>query len=538
MLFQKSADAVGAIAFDGTLYHKEVLRQSLEAQGRFCGTSDGALVLESYLLWGADCLSRLEGVFSFAIWQEGRLFLARDPLGLKPLFYCLHRDGLLFGSEQKMILAYPSMQAAVDEAGAAELLLMGPGRTPGSGVFRGIRELLPGQYGVYEGGRLKLKRYWNLQDREHREDLCETADQVRFLVTRSIRQQMQGKVAACLSGGLDSSIICAVCAGELREQGEKLTTFSVDYRDQERYFRADAFQPNEDRYYIGLMEKALDTRHRTVTLGPEELAEGLQSAMLARDLPGMGDVDVSLLLLCRAIRREAPAALSGEGADEIFGGYPWYQDREDGFPWARNQPRRLALLHPAFRRKRLEDYAAERWREAVRGCDVLPEQAEAEKRIKIMMQLNLFWFMQTLSERNDRMSTRAGLEMRTPLCTPAIAEYLYAVPWAMKQDQGREKGLLRRAFQGCLPEPVLWRKKSPYPKTFDPRFSQQMEQRLRCLLKQRDAPLFALVDRRALLEEGEMDTPWYGQLMRRPQTIAWLLQLEGWLEEYHVDVIS
>ena len=527
------------LLFDGSLYNGEQLRRELRQLGRFPETEEET-VLQCFLAWGPDCLLRLEGAFALAVQREGQLFLARDPLGLRPLFYSLHRGGLVFGSEMKTVLAYPTVEARIGEEGVAELLLMGPGRTPGCGVFADIRGLKPGQWAVYREGRLTVRRYWRLQDRVHTQTLEETAEQVRALVTASIRQQMTETAGACLSGGLDSSLICAVCAEALHSRGSVLSTFSVDYSNQARYFRPNAFQPNEDRYYIGLMQQALHSRHRTVILTPEQLAGQLEEAMLARDLPGMGDVDASLLLLCRQIRREVPVALSGEGADEIFGGYPWYRDRQAGFPWARNTAQRLALLSGQFRRDRLEDYVQQRWRQAMEDCDVLPEQPEEEKAVKRMMNLNLFWFMQTLAERNDRMSARAGLEMRVPLCTPEIAQYLYAVPWAMKQEHGREKGLLRRAVRDLLPGEVLWRKKSPYPKTFDPRFGQLMLEEMQKLLERKDAALFEIADRQALaaLVREETETPWYGQLMRRPQTIAYFLQMQAWMEAYRVDVIS
>ena len=526
------------LVLDGTVYNLEELRQALRKRGRPCGVTMRETVLQSYLAWGENCLEKLEGCFALAIREENRLLLARDPLGLKPLFYSQTGEGLLFGSQQSMILAHPARKAELDQEGAAELLLMGPGRTPGCGVFRGIRELLPGQLAVYEGGRLRLSRYWQLRDRVHTQSLEETAEQVRAMVTASIRQQMGAGAGACLSGGLDSSIICAVGARQLGETGQRLSTFSVDYTNQQQYFRPNAFQPSEDRHYIGLMQQALNSCHTTVTLTPELLAAGLEEAMLARGLPGRGDVDVSLLLLCREIRKTVPVVLSGEGADEIFGGYPWYQDSRAGFPWARNQQQRLELLAGACRAETLRDYVHERWKAAVEECDLLPEQQDREK--KQMMQLNLYWFMQTLAERNDRMSARAGLQMRVPLCTPAIAQYLYAVPWTMKQDRGREKGLLRRAFQGQLPEAVLWRKKSPYPKISDPGFERLMERQLSDLLQQKNAPLFALVDRQALTAyfEGEAPRPWYGQLMRRPQTMAYFLQLDQWLRAWNVDIIS
>lgn len=532
-----------AVLLDGCFYDTAALRKELQQAGhRFETEGDPEILLHSFLEWDTDCLDHLNGVFAGTIWdlRRKRLLLFRDPLGMRPLFYTLHRNGLIFSSEMKTILSYPTMKAELDEQGAAEVLLLGPGRTPGCGVFRGIQELKPGEFAVYEQGRLRVTQYWKLQDRVHTQSLEETAEQVRSLVLTSIRQQseMEGTFGTCLSGGLDSSLISAVCAGAM-ESGH-LQTFSVDYLHQEQFFQPNSFQPDEDRYYIEQMRQALQTDHHTVCLTPEQLAGALDEAMEARDLPGMGDIDASLLLFCREIRKAVPVALSGEGADEIFGGYPWYGKQWKGFPWACNTDCRLELLAPDFRKERLADYAQQRWQQAVSACDILPEQPEEERRIKQMMQLNLYWFLQTLAERNDRMSARAGLEMRVPLCTPQLAQYLYEIPWAMKNLRGREKGLLRYAAGDLLPESVLWRKKSPYPKTFDPRFGQMMEEKIHAVLEEKDNPLFCIVDRTALKEYlyQESSQPWYGQLMRRPQTMAFLLQAEAWLRRYQVNVIS
>lgn len=151
--------------------------------------------------------------------------------------------------------------------------------------------------------------------------------------------------------------------------------------------------------------------------------------------------------------------------------------------------------------------------------------------MKEMVNLNYRWFMQTLLDRKDRMSMYQSLEVRVPFCDYRIAEYLYGVPWAFKDYHGEEKGLLRRAMEGWLPEKILHRKKSPYPKTWHPRYRDLMAERLEALLAEKNAPLFDLVDRKAAedLLHGENTWPWYGQLMGVPQTMAFLLQTDFWL---------
>ena len=539
-------DECFTVVYNGELYNTEDLRRDLTALGhQFAGHSDTEVLLHAYAQWGEACLDRFNGIFAFAVWEQRnrRLFLARDRMGVKPLFYKRHGGGLLFASEMKTILAYPTVRAQLDEQGAAELLLLGPGRTPGCGVFKDIFELEPGCGALFEDSRLQLKRYWFLRDREHRESFGETVEQVRFLVTDAIKRQMISDVpiGTFLSGGLDSSLITAVCAGELAKRGEKLTTFSVDYADNDKYFTPNKFQPNSDGHYIRLMESALDADHHWCVLTPEELVAELENATIARDLPGMADVDFSLLAFCRHIKEKVTVALSGECADEIFGGYPWYRDpagrERDGFPWAQNTALRAALLTPKLTVG--EDYVRQRYLDTCRESDILPGTPAEERRIKEMVNLNQRWFMQTLLDRKDRMSMYSGLEVRVPFCDHRIAEYLYGVPWAYKEHGGKEKGLLRYAMADFLPEEVLWRKKSPYPKTFDPKYLALIRSRMEALLAQPDAPLFYLVSRDGVrsLMETEQPWPWYGQLMRLPQTLAYFLQLDFWLRHNRVELL-
>ena len=537
------------IVYNGELYNTDELRRELIQCGHaFSGHSDTEVVLHAYIQWGKGCLERFNGIFAFAVWEEKakRLFIARDRMGVKPFFFKRHEGGLLFASELKTILAYPTVRAELDEQGAAEILLLGPGRTPGCGVLRGIEELEPGCCGYYVNHQLKIQRYWKLKDREHRESFEETAETVRSLVLDAIHRQMVSDVpiGAFLSGGLDSSLICAVCADQLKGQGRKLPTFSVDYVDNDRYFVPSKFQPNSDGHYINIMRAALNSNHHWCVLSPQDLMDALEDAVMARDLPGMADVDISLLAFCRKIKEQVTVALSGECADEIFGGYPWYRDAEvrdqEGFPWSQNIRQRQNMLAQSLQGKLdAKDYVYQRYKKTCDESDILPGTSAQEVRMKQMVNLNQQWFMQTLLDRKDRMSMYSGLEVRVPFCDHRIAEYLYGVPWEFKDYQGKEKGLLRYAMTGILPEEVLWRKKSPYPKTFDPLYNKAVSGKLEMLLEDKDAPLFHLVDRQAAkaLLTAEYAWPWYGQLMKVPQTICYLLQIDCWLRQYHIDLL-
>jgi len=534
------------ISYNGELYNTEELRRELVELGhRFKGHSDTEVLLHAYAQWAEGCLLKCNGIFAFGVWEHKakKLFLARDRMGVKPLFYALHRGGLLFASEIKTILEYPTMEAKLDENGVCELLLLGPGRAPGSGVFMGIRELEPGCCGCYAQGKWYWHRYWKLQDREHTQSFEETVEQVRYLVTDAIKRQMVSDVpiGTFLSGGLDSSLISAICAGEKANNGEVLDTFSVDYEKNEQYFIPTKFQPNSDNSYISIMEKALQTNHHWTVLTPETLIAALEESTVARDLPGMADVDFSLLAFCKEIRKTVKVALSGECADEIFGGYPWYRDPEiralEGFPWAQNTEHRAGFLSGAFPVD-AKAFVWEHYRSTIADCDILPGTTCQERRMKEMVNLNQRWFMQTLLDRKDRMSMYSGLEVRVPFCDYRIAEYLYGVPWEFKDHNGYEKGLLRTAMEGILPEQVLWRKKSPYPKTHDPKYMQLVSDRLRAVLEDKNAPLLQIVRKEALLNllEAEYVWPWYGQLMKVPQTIAYMLQINFWMEKYRVSV--
>ncbi len=533
------------IVYNGELYNTDEVRRELSEEFDFITHSDTEVVLKSYIRWGEECVSRFNGIYAFAVYDENRrkVFLARDRIGVKPLFYFETSSKLIFASEISALLEHPDVPAEIDSAGAAELLLMAPGRTPGCGVIKGIKEVLPGHCGSYTEKGLELHEYWRLRAFELNETFSQTVEHVRELVLDSIRRQLVSDVPVCtfLSGGLDSSLISSVAASELKKQGRRLSTFSIDYRNNDRYFQKSHFQPDSDPEYIRCMAEYLDTDHHWFIADVPDLVDALDEAVDARGLPGMADVDASLLMLCREIKKYGTVALSGECADEIFGGYPWYRDKDirmtDGFPWAQSTAYRSRFLCDEYASELdCSEYVYSAYRRTSDSAERLPSDDETESRMKEMTKLNFDWFMQTLLDRKDRMSMYSGLEVRVPFCDHRIAEYLYNVKWEYKDWQGREKGLLREAMKDWLPEKVLWRKKSPYPKTHDPAFLEAVTAKLSKILSEGDSVLTQLVKQEELekLLRHKEKVQWYGQLMNLPQTIAFFIQLDHWLKKFNI----
>lgn len=548
---RRIGDKAFVIVYNGELYNTVELRRELVARGyKFQSYSDTETLLVSYLEWGPDCVKHLNGIFAFGIWDEMRqcLFLARDRLGVKPLFYA-ERDGvLLFASEIKALLVHPDIQPCVGEEGIAEIFALGPARTPGHGVFSDVKELKPGFCMVYSLKGLHLWRYWVLESLPHTDDIETTARKVRQLLQDAVERQLVADVPVCtlLSGGLDSSALSAFASQAYKKNGmDPLRTFSIDYEGNQYYFEANDFQPDTDEAWIRRVSDFLGTRHKTVRIDTHQLVDALSAALRARDLPGMADIDSSLYLLFREVKKEATVALSGECADEIFGGYPWFH-RQDAllantFPWSRSLDVRLSLVSKELRsRIDFKEYVAERYKSTLAEVPYLEGEGVIDRRRREMFYLNITWFMVQLLERKDRMSMATGLEVRVPFCDHRLVEYVWNIPWEMKNWGQREKGILRKALEGVLPVDVLTRKKNPYPKTHNPSYSRAVTDELRKIVEDSSSPLLQLIDvdavKKMLDGTGSTDVPWFGQLMTYPQLCAYLIQINMWLKEYSVKI--
>ena len=536
------------LVYNGELYNTSEVKSELIAQGfEFESHSDTEVVLKAYACWKEHCAQKLNGIFAFGVYETNtkKLFICRDRIGVKPLFYAKKGGEFVFGSQIKTILASKILEPVVNSEGLCELFFLGPARTSGKGVFKDIEELLPGEYGFYENGVLRKSRYFRIKAFEHNENEAETLEHTKFLIEDSIRRQLVSDVPLCcfLSGGLDSSIITQTTSDYCKEtKNEKLNTYSVEYTDNQKYFEKSLFQPNSDTEYIKMMIGSADTCHHQIILDNIKLAEVLEEATIARDLPGMADVDSSLLLFCKEVKKDFTVALSGECADELFGGYPWYHNEEilwrDSFPWSTNLKIRKSILKGDFL-PFAEEYVNEKYTQTISQTDYLSKDSKKDRRMREMFMLNFYWFMQCLLDRKDRMSMECSLEVRVPFCDYRIVEYAYNIPWKLKAFDGREKGLVRKAFEGVLPYEICYRKKSPYPKTHNPLYFRYVCEKVRGLMNKKTA-LWEILDKKGIINIMEnpdsIPSPWYGQLMKAPQILAYIIQLDTWFDSYNVKI--
>ena len=546
----KTKNGYCTIVYNGELYNTDELREELKGKGyKFSTHSDTEVVLCSYVCWGKDCVYKLNGIFAFGIWDEskGTLMIARDRIGVKPLFFYQYNEGFIFASEIKTLLKNPLVPSKINEEGLCELFLLGPGRTQGNGIFCGIKELLPGEYALYDGKKLQRTRYFFLKAHEHTDSPEDSIKRVRELLTDSIERQLVSDVPlfCFLSGGLDSSIISYVASQYYKRNGMgRIDTYSVDYTDNAKYFQKSLFQPDPDSEFIGIIQQAIDSKHHNVTIDNYDLFASLTESTSARDFPGMADVDSSLLLFCRKIREDFKVGLSGECADELFGGYPWYHNREilfeNTFPWSRSLDIRRTILKEGLLPKG-EEYVYQKYSDTCNNTEKLKTDSPLEARMREMFSLNYYWFMQNLLERKDRMSMYNGLEVRVPFCDYRIVDYAFNMPWSIKALNGREKGIVRAAFRGLLPDEIIDRKKSPYPKTHNPLYFELCCNKVREICRDTNSPLYDILNFEGVesiaREPDKISSPWYGQLMKAPQIMAYIIQLDYWFRKYKVQIV-
>ena len=536
------------IVYNGQIYNTKELKEELVRNGfNIKSHSDTEILLKSYIHYGKDVVKHLNGIFAFAILdtKNNEIFLARDHFGVKPLFYTLVNNTLVFASEIKALFKYPGVQKIVDSQGILELFGIGPAHTPGLTVFKGIYEIKPAHFAVFNNSGLHIKRYWKLQSKEHEDSFGQTCEHLKFLLNDAITRQLVSDVPLCtfLSGGLDSSIITKFASDYHKANGmPPLDTYSIDYVDNDKNFVKSDFQPNSDSFYVDFISQRLGTNHHKIVIDTPELADSLEDAMIARDTPGMADIDSSLLLFCKYVKKDMTVSLTGECADEIFGGYPWFF-REDAlksntFPWSISTNERQKLLNPYIGDKiKLKDYIDYRYDESLKEVEILDTDSKETAEKRKISHLTLNWFMQTLLDRSDRMAMYNGFELRVPFCDYRLAQYVCNIPWEWKALKGREKGLLRYICKDFLPSEIVDRKKSPYPKTHNPTYLAKVKGMLSKIMEDKNAPINNLLNRDYILEildtDGKAFTrPWFGQLMVGPQLMAYLCQVNMWLEKY------
>ena len=497
--------AAAVLTFCGEIYNFRELRAELVSHGhRFRTRSDTEVVLRGYEQWGEGLAHRLNGMYAFAVWDTVReeLMLVRDRMGVKPLYYFPTPHGVLFGSEPKALLANPIVPRRVDANGLREVLDMV--KTPGQAVFSGMHEVRPGHLVLVGRSGLSERQHWALQAREHTDDLDTTIRTVRELLADTVARQLVSEVPLCvlLSGGLDSSAVTALAA-----KSGPIRSFSVDFVGAEGRFEPDAVRRAPDAPFVRELARHVSSEHTEVLLDVDDLIDpAVRAAVLrATDLPPAfwGDMWPSLYLLFRAIRQQSTIALSGESADELFGGYRWFHNpgaiRADTFPWLTSGSARyfggLTLLDKGLVEKLdISGHRAARYREALAEVPVLAGETGVEKRMREVTHLNLTRFVRTLLDRKDRMSMAVGLEVRVPFCDHRLVEYVFNVPWAMKSFDGKEKSLLRAATADLLPKSILERVKTPYPATQSPRYERALRDELAAILADSNSPVLPLLD--------------------------------------------
>ncbi len=539
------------IVYNGEIYNALEIRKDLEDYGWVFDTNcDTEVILLGYLQYGADIVNKLNGIFAFGIMseREDALYLFRDRAGVKPLYYTYKDNNIIFASELKGLFQFPNVNPQVDMNGLNEVFSIGPAKTYGKGVFKNIEEVLPGSYIKFSQNGKRSVTYWKLESHTHADSYEETLEKTRFLVEDSIKRQMVSDVPICtfLSGGVDSSIVTAVCSKELEKQGKQMNTFSFDFKHNDKYFMANAFQPSQDRPYVDIMVDDVKSNHIYLECDSSIQADYLYKSVDSRDLPTMADVDSSLLYFCSLVKDYNKVVLTGECADEIFGGYPWFHKEEffnkDTFPWTTDlEPRKTLLRDDFIDTLNMEEYVENAYRTSVNETPRLNSDSEEEARRREISYLNEKWFMQTLLDRMDRTSMYSGLEARVPYADHRILEYMWNVPWNMKSKDGEVKHILRESFRGYLPDEVLFRRKSPYPKTYDPGYERILIHKMIDVIEDTDSPINQFIDKqkvyRFMSSPSNYGKPWYGQLMAGPQMLAYMIQVNYWLEKYKVQIV-
>ena len=535
------------IVYNGEVYNYRELRKELKNKGIVFHTdSDSEVVLQSFIHYGPSFVHKLNGIFAFAIYDEKRntLYLYRDRFGVKPLYYTHFMGTLIFASRIDTLFEYPGVKPCIDINGFNEIFALGPSKTYGSGVFTGIKEVLPGEYIVTSSDYCKHNQYYKLHSVLHEDSYDDTIEKIAYLVEDAVRLQMVSDVPICtfLSGGLDSSLVTSICC---KHCTDKMTTFSFDFENNNRHFITNSFQPSEDRPYVDIMVNHLGTDHHYLTMSNQKLFDLLTASVDTRSLPTMADIDSSLLYFCGEVSKTHKVALTGECADEIFGGYPWFHREDmlysDTFPWMMDISFRKSLLNPEFAAVlNMERYIQNAYNKTASEVELIPTENQLDERRRRISYINIKWFMQTLLDRMDRTSMQNGLEARVPFADYRIVEYLYNLPWDIKAKDGTPKDALRVVAKRFLPDAIFNRPKSPYPKTYNPEYERLLVDRLKEIMHDSSAPIRSYLNlpsvEKFLDSPKEYGKPWFGQLMAGPQMIAYLIQINYWFEKYSLSM--
>ena len=535
------------IAYNGELYNTNELKHRLSSYDiDLRTTSDTEIILYCYLVFGTKIFKDFNGIFAFAIYDNNQLILVRDHVGVKPLYYYSDSKQFVFSSEPKGIFAY-GIEPGLNRDSWCEIIGLGPAHTLGSGVFKDIKELLPGHFlsiTIDNDRNITLSDtcFWKLDSVIHQDDYASTVDYTNYLIEDSIKKQMVSDIPICtfLSGGLDSSLVSSIVSRNLKDK--QLNTYSFDFVDNDINFKANSFQSTRDRPFVDIMTEYIGSNHKYLECNNQNQIDCLFEAVDARDMPCMADVESSMLYFCRLVSRECKVTLTGECADEIFGGYPWFHRTEmltrNTFPWSYDMNTRTYLFKKDFIDElNIDEYVENAYESSVNECEYLPEENETETLRRKVTWLNIRWFMMTLLTRMDRCSMFSGLEARVPFADYRILEYVFNVPWEYKCHNSQTKSLLVECGKKYLPNEILYRKKTPYPKTYDPNYEKLLGQMVWEEYASNPS-LQTIIDKKKLESfinsPKDYGKPWYGQLMAGPQMLAYVLQIGYWMRKYQL----
>jgi len=509
------------LTYNGEVYNFQELRDELEARGvTFRTKGDTEVVLRAYEVHGDAAVERLRGMFAFGLWdaRRHRLLLARDPLGIKPLYYTQTVDGLfLFASEIRALLTWPGVRAELDPAALWDYL--GQRYVPGPRTaFKGIAKLPPGHLAVVSRDGVEIRRYWDVPLDGETWSERECVATFRDLVTDSVRRELVSDVplGVFLSGGIDSTTVTGLMAGMV---SEPVRTFCVGYGGREGV---------NERPYARLAAERFNSVHREVEIDLSEFWRLLPEAVTAMEEPVAEAPSVSLLQLSRFTRQHVTVVLSGEGADENLAGYNIYQRVLRARPLGWLPPlgslARLARTHRTAQaaawigRSIPERYRGvssvftedERERLLGRGGPAVDSAAEHYERTRALSPLQRMlyydqkvWLPDDLLVKADKMTMAASLELRVPFLDHKVVEWVWRVPQSLKIDGAIGKVLLRRTFTDLIPPAILARDKVGFAIGGGARFSDDVGRQARRLL----------VDERAL--DGLVDNAEVARIVRR-----------------------
>lgn len=527
------------IVIDGEIYNEDELFAELKDIYPMHNTTE-ELVFYAWKHWGMQFSNHLEGAYTFLIGNKEQLLVVKDPLGLRPIYYCENNGNWYVSNSIKTLLNKSEKKAVLAKEGILELFSFGPGISEDKTLLKGIFTVPMESYLEIKHHTANIYKYYELPVYEHKDNVEETAKHVKDLLLHSVNQQKQGCKSSFLSGGLDSSILTALCVQK------DWNTYSLDYEGNKENFHSNMYQVSMDTDYINMMkDKYPLLHHHDLMITQKELASLLEEAMLAREMPGMADVDSSLLWLCKQVKQQEDVIISGECSDEIFGGYPWFYREElkdlDTFPWLRSTKERISLLNKKYQTLEFEEYIKKQYNNTLKDIQYLDSDTQEDKLARKHTLLCLHWFMQTLVVRQVCEGRWAGVNIRAPFANVRLLEYVYNIPWKMKFLNDEEKGILRKAFADILPKEVCERKKNPFPKTHNPIYAQIVSDIVKDTLKDKNSPLHKLFDDKKLDEliqsKGEsFQLPWYGQLMSGPQLLAYLYQIHCWIKDFDIEI--